>query len=83
MSGQSVFEYGHQIHAWRRNHGALLFFQHVADDSVLQPDDTSDASYQAATVPDNQATADKRAFVNLWNPIASQYGLSTYQQGQL
>jgi hypothetical protein len=42
---------------------------------------TSDSHYQAATNLNNQATTDKTAFVNLWNPIASQYGMATYQQG--
>lgn len=45
--------------------------------------DTSDSNYQAATQPDNEATADKKAFVNAWNSIASQYGLSTYQWDQI
>src|ERR1039457_134130 len=44
---------------------------------------TSDSHYQAATNPNNQATTDKTAFVSLWNPIASQYGLTTYQQDGL
>jgi hypothetical protein len=43
----------------------------------------SDANYQAAVAPDNQATADKKAFVALWTPIAEQYGLPVYQYGQL
>lgn len=45
--------------------------------------DTSDSNYQAATQPDDEATADKKAFVNAWNSIASQYGLSTYQWDQV
>jgi len=43
----------------------------------------SDASLSAATVPDNQATQGKTAFVGSWNPIARQYGLPTYSQDQL
>jgi hypothetical protein len=31
----------------------------------------------------DQASADKTAFVNLWNPIAGQYALQTYQEDQL
>lgn len=72
--------------AWQSSSQADQDFAGWANDensSGCTPNDTSDSSYQAATAPDNQATADKRAFVNLWNPIASQYGLSTYQQGQL
>ena len=44
---------------------------------------TSDSHYQAATNPNKQATTDKTAFVSLWNPIASQYGMTTYQQDGL
>jgi len=43
----------------------------------------SDANYQAATGPDDQATTDKKAFVALWTPIAEQYGLPVYQYSQL
>lgn len=46
-------------------------------------DDNSDANYQAATAPDAQATTDKKAFASLWDPIAADYGLSTYQWNQL
>jgi hypothetical protein len=45
--------------------------------------DTSNANYQAAAGPDNQATADKTAFVSEWNPIATRYGLPTYQENGL
>jgi len=45
--------------------------------------DTSDANYQAATGPDEAATAGKKAFVSLWNPIAGQYGLPAYQWNEL
>jgi hypothetical protein len=43
----------------------------------------SDANLTAATGPDDQATQNKIAFVNSWNPIAQQYGLPTYSQDQL
>jgi hypothetical protein len=42
-------------------------------------DDQSNASYQAAAVPDNQATNYKKAFVALWTAIATEYGLPLYQ----
>jgi hypothetical protein len=45
--------------------------------------DGSDPNFAAATAPDNQATANKTEFVNLWNPIAMQYGLPTYRWTQL
>jgi hypothetical protein len=43
----------------------------------------SDPAYTAAATPNNQATSDKASFVGLWNPIAQQYGLASYTQGQL
>jgi hypothetical protein len=43
----------------------------------------SDASLRASYLPEDQANAGKQAFATLWNPIASQYGLTTYQQNQL
>jgi hypothetical protein len=46
-------------------------------------DSGSDSNYQAATGPDDQATADKKSFLSAWNPIAGQYGLPTYQEDQV
>jgi hypothetical protein len=43
----------------------------------------SDASLRAAYLPEDQATAGKQAFATLWNPLARQYGLTTYQRTQL
>ena len=43
----------------------------------------SDTSLRASDSPEDLATAGKRAFVTLWNPIARQYGLTTYQRSQL
>jgi hypothetical protein len=43
----------------------------------------TDSNAKAATGPDNQATIDKKAFVGLWNPIATQYQLTTYRWNQL
>jgi hypothetical protein len=34
-------------------------------------------------VPDGQATSDKQAFIALWDPIARQYGLTSYQTDQI
>jgi hypothetical protein len=42
----------------------------------------SDARLRASVVPEAQAGADKQAFASLWNPVARQYGLTTYQPGQ-
>ena len=43
----------------------------------------SDASYKAATVPDDQATKDKKAFAALWTAIADEYGLPLYRYNQI
>ena len=43
----------------------------------------SDPHYAAAYEPDLQATASKRAFIRLWNPVAQTYSLTVYKQGQL
>ena len=43
----------------------------------------SDASLRASDIPEDRATAGKQAFATLWNPIARQYGLTTYQPTQL
>jgi hypothetical protein len=43
----------------------------------------ADPNLSAATAPADQANADKMTFLKLWNPIALQYGLPTYQWSQL
>jgi hypothetical protein len=43
----------------------------------------SDAHLRASYAPESRATVGKRAFARLWNPIARQYGLTTYQPKQL
>jgi hypothetical protein len=47
------------------------------------PNDQSDPHYQAAIGPDDRATTDKKTFTSLWNPIATKYGLVSYQWNQL
>lgn len=51
--------------------------------SGCRPDDLANVSYQAARQPDDEATSDKHAFVRFWNPIATRYGLTTYQWNQM
>jgi hypothetical protein len=43
----------------------------------------NDPNYKASLGPDSQATNDKQSFVAQWNPIATRYGLKTYQWEQL
>lgn len=72
--------------AWQASYRADQDYANWADDEKSKgctPNDTSDSYYQAATEPDNQATADKQAFASAWNTIASHYGLTTYQEDQL
>ena len=46
-------------------------------------DSRSDARLRASYVPEARATVSKQAFASLWNPVARQYGLTTYQRNQL
>jgi hypothetical protein len=72
--------------AWQASAEADQDFAQWAQDEAAQGctlGDQSDPGYQAAAVPDNEATADKEAFVSLWNPVAVNYGLPTYQWDQL
>lgn len=72
--------------AWQASQQADKDFAAWAGDentSGCTPDDSANANYQAATGPDNQATADKHAFVSEWNPIASRYGLPAYQWNKI
>ena len=72
--------------AWQASGQADQDFAQWAQDEVSQgctQNDHSDSDYQAATGPDDQATTDKKGFASLWNPIATEYGLATYQWDQL
>jgi hypothetical protein len=71
--------------AWQNSARADQDFAEWAQDESKHctPDDTADPGYQDSFGPDTQATADKQEFVRQWNPIARQYGLSTYQPDQL
>ena len=72
--------------AWQVSGEADQNFARWTQDEISRgcsTDDQSDASYQAAKVPDNQATTYKKAFVALWTPIANEYGLPLYQYSQI
>jgi hypothetical protein len=72
--------------AWQSSAHADQDFAGWANDENsggCTPSDSSDANFQAATAPDDQATTDKQAFVSLWNPIATRYGLTAYQWNEL
>jgi len=77
---------GVAVGAWQNSIKADQDFAQWAQDEVSNDCTTnaqSDPNAQAAVAPDDQATADKKAFVSPWNPIATQYGLPTYQWNQL
>jgi hypothetical protein len=72
--------------AWRASIAADQALARWASDESTQvcvPNDTSDPGYQASTAPDNEATKYKTDFTTQWNPIATRYGLTTYQPNQL
>jgi hypothetical protein len=72
--------------AWLASATADRDFAQWAQDELSQgctQNDQADPNFRAAKAPDAQATTDKKAFVNLWNPIATQYGLTSYHWTQL
>jgi eukaryotic-like serine/threonine-protein kinase len=72
--------------AWQASGEADQDFAKWTQDEISQgcsTNDQSDASYQAATVPDDQATTYKKAFAALWTAIANEYGLPLYQYNQI
>ncbi len=72
--------------AWQSSMAADKAYAQYAQDQISNgcvKNDTSDPNYQAAIGPDGQATTYKQAFVGIWNPIAMQYGLPTYQWSEL
>jgi hypothetical protein len=72
--------------AWQASAAADSDLGRWAQDEVTNgclQNDQADTNFKAATGPDNQATTAKKAFVSQWNPIASQYGLATYEWNQL
>lgn len=44
---------------------------------------TNSTYYQQATALDSQATGDKQMFVDTWDPIAAQFGLTQFQAGDI
>jgi hypothetical protein len=72
--------------AWLASATADRDFAQWAEDELSKgctQNDQADPNFQAAAAPDAQATTDKQAFVSLWNPIAAQYGLTSYTWNQL
>ena len=72
--------------AWQASGQADQDFASWTQDEISHGCSTnyqSDASYQAAKGPDDQATTDKKAFAALWTAIADEYGLPVYQYNQI
>lgn len=72
--------------AWLASATADRDFAQWAQDELSKgctQNDQADLNFQAAAAPDARATTDKKAFVNLWNPIAAQYGLTSYTWNRL
>ncbi len=72
--------------AWQNSIKADQDFAQWSQDEVSRgctQNDQSDPAAQAAVGPDDQATTDKQNFVSMWNPIATEYGLPTFQWNQL
>jgi hypothetical protein len=72
--------------AWQASAAADQDLGKWAQDEVslgCTQNDQADPNFKAAAGPDDRATTDKKAFVDQWNPIASQYGLTTYRWNQL
>ena len=89
MPGRSALSpamLGDLTSAWRASLAADNDFAAWAKDQVKQgcsaPGNLLDPHYVAANGPDLQATASKRAFIRLWNPVARSYGLTVYRQNQ-
>ena len=77
---------GDLANSWQASLNADDDFAAWAQDQVsggCSPNNQSDPHFQAANGPDLQATANKRAFIRLWNPVAQTYGLTTYKQNEL
>ena len=74
------------VTAWQASGQADQDFAAWTQDEISHGCSTnyqSDASYQATTVPDDQATKDKKAFAALWTAIADEYGLPLYEYNQI
>jgi eukaryotic-like serine/threonine-protein kinase len=72
--------------AWQASGQADQDFARWTQDEIsrgCRPNDQSDASYQAAIGPNDQATTSKKAFVALWKAIADEYGLPVYAYNQI
>jgi hypothetical protein len=89
LSGRSALP-AHMLQAlsgaWQASVTADQYLAQWAQDEASRrcvPDNYADPNLQAANGPDKTATADKTVFASMWSPIATKYGLTVYQTGQL
>jgi hypothetical protein len=72
--------------AWQNSIQADQDYAQWARDEIARgctANNASDRNARAAVGPDAQATAGKKRFAGLWNPIATRDGLATYLWNQL
>lgn len=72
--------------AWRASAQVDQDYYHWATAMVTGGcvhENQEDPWFKAASAPNQQGSASKTAFVDAWNPIAQQYGLTTYTAGEL
>lgn len=72
--------------AWQASAQADTDLAMWANDAVAhgcKKGNSKDPNLAASYGPDSQASTDKQAFVNQWNPIARRFGLPTYTVDQL
>jgi hypothetical protein len=71
--------------AWQASVQADADLAKWAQDAVTHchKGNAKDPNLAASFGPDNEASHDKQAFVRVWNPIATRFGLPTYTPDQL
>ncbi len=72
--------------AWQASITADQDYSQWAQDEAsgsCKKNDHSNPHFTAANAPDIKATSQKEVFLRQWNPIASKYGLPTYQWYQI
>ena len=73
--------------AWNASVASDQAYAGYANDEALKPacvpNDPSDPSFRAAQSDDQRASATKKGFLSLWNPVAERYGQPSYTQNQI
>lgn len=71
--------------AWQNSENSDLLYAQWAQDGLntCTPNNITDPNYVQAEQASAQSTLAKQQFVDVWNPVAYQYGLPTWTQEQL